>query len=79
MINGYMSIKEAAEKWNVSTRRVQVLCTEGRITGAARLGRTWAIPISAKKPADSRIKTGNYRNWRKSGAKIQTTNEEQRY
>lgn len=66
MINGYMSIKEAAEKWNVSTRRVQVLCTEGRITGAARLGRTWAIPANAEKPVDKRIRSGNYRNWRDS-------------
>ena len=69
MIDGYMSIKEAAEKWNVSTRRVQVLCSEGRITGAARLGRTWAIPANAEKPVDKRVCSGNYRNWRDSRKK----------
>ena len=69
MIDGYMSIKEAAEKWKVSTRRVQVLCAERRITGAARLGRTWAIPANAEKPADKRVRSGNYRNWRDSQKK----------
>lgn len=69
MIDGYMSIKEAAERWNVSTRRVQVLCSEGRITGAARLGRTWAIPANAEKPVDKRVRSGNYRNWRDSRKK----------
>ncbi len=64
MINGYMSIKEAAKTWNVSTRRVQMFCVEGRIPGAAKLGREWAIPADAIKPADKRITTGEYRNWR---------------
>ncbi len=65
MINGYMSIKEAAEKWNISTRRVQMFCTEDRIPGAAKLGREWAIPVDAEKPVDKRITTGEYQNWRK--------------
>ena len=32
MIEGYVTIKEMAEKWGV-TRRVQTLCSEGRIPG----------------------------------------------
>ena len=62
MINGYMSIKEAAEIWEVSPRRIQVLCTEGRIEGAAKLGREWAIPSSAQKPTDKYVISGSCRN-----------------
>ena len=66
MINGYISIKEAAEKWGLSTRRVQMFCVEGRIDDASKLGREWAIPSTAEKPSDLRVTTGEYRNWRAS-------------
>ncbi len=69
MIKGYMSIKEAAEIWNISTRRVQMFCVEGRIPGASKLGREWAIPTDAEKPADKRVTTGEYRDWRKKNSK----------
>ena len=64
MINGYISIKEAAEKWGVSARRIQMFCADGRIDGASKLGREWAIPSSAEKPADKRGISGKYKNWR---------------
>lgn len=48
--------KEAAEKWGISERRVQKLCEEGRIPGAVRFGRAWAIPKDAEKPSDRRYK-----------------------
>ena len=51
-----MTAKEAAQKWNITVRRVQVLCTQGRIQGAMRLGNMWAIPRDARKPNDARIK-----------------------
>jgi len=35
---------EAAEKLNVSARRIRVLCEQGRIKGVKRLGKSWAIP-----------------------------------
>ena len=47
---------KAAEKWNISLRRVQVLCEQGRIKGAVRLGWAWAIPKDAEKPMDLRMK-----------------------
>ena len=53
----YISVKQAAEKWNISDRRVRVLCSEGRIPGVIREGRSWKIPETAKKPADGRYKT----------------------
>ena len=37
----FMTIKQASEKWGICTRRVQTLCTEGRIDGAERLGHQW--------------------------------------
>lgn len=55
-IMDYISIAEAAEKWHISRRRVQVLCAQGRIQGLERLGKTWAIPSKAKKPEDARLK-----------------------
>lgn len=65
MIEGYMNIKEAAEKWEISPRRIQVLCSEGRIDGASKLGREWAIPVDANKPTDNRVTSGKYKGWRK--------------
>lgn len=65
MILEYITIKEASEKWNISIRRVQVLCRQERIPGARKFGRDWAIPNDAEKPVDGRITTGEYRNWRK--------------
>ena len=52
----FMTIKEAAEKWNLSVRRVQTICNEGMIEGTMKFGNTWAIPKNAVKPADKRIK-----------------------
>ena len=50
----YMSAKEAAEKWNISQRRVSVLCSERRIVGAMMVGNMWIIPSTAEKPVDMR-------------------------
>ena len=59
-IKGYISIREASYRWNVSERRVNQYCTEGRIPGAQRAGSRWIIPEDAEKPADARIKSGKY-------------------
>lgn len=50
----YMSAREAAEKWNISQRRVSILCNENRIDGAMMVGNMWIIPSSAEKPIDKR-------------------------
>lgn len=52
----YISIKDAAEKWGISERRIQKLCSEDRIKGAIRFSRVWAIPKDAEKPKDARRK-----------------------
>jgi len=50
----YLSLREAAQKWGVSERRINQYCTEGRIAGAQRIGKAWAIPSNAQKPGDPR-------------------------
>ena len=56
----YLSIKQTSEKWGISTRRIQLLCADGRINGATKIGSYWAIPASAEKPKDERITSGRY-------------------
>lgn len=56
----YLSIKQTSEKWDISVRRIQVLCSEDRIPGAMKIGSYWVIPADAEKPDDQRIKSGKY-------------------
>lgn len=55
----YLTTSEAAEKWNISRRRVTVLCSMGRIPGALQKGAMWLIPKNPEKCK----KTGR---WQKS-------------
>jgi hypothetical protein len=55
----YISIAEAAEKWGITRRRVQVLCNTNRIPGLTKFGKAWAIPKDAEKPADARKERSN--------------------
>lgn len=50
----YITAHQAAEKWNISQRRVQILCSQGRIEGVFKLGDNWAIPSNTQKPMDCR-------------------------
>ncbi len=52
----YITASQAAKKWGISQRRVQLLCAEGRIDGVFKLGEVWAIPINTNKPIDARFK-----------------------
>ncbi len=54
----YLKIEDVAKKWGLSTRRVQSLCSQGKIEGAIRFGRDWMIPQNAKRPVDGRTKAG---------------------
>lgn len=49
-MDGYMTAQEAADKWGVTPRQVQILCKENRIEGATRMSRIWIIPETAEKP-----------------------------
>lgn len=69
----YLTATELSKVWNISTRRIGVLCTEGRVDGAIKKGKMWLIPDTAQKPADARYKKisimhrtneGGKRNWK---------------
>lgn len=59
-----LTIKEASYIWGISIRRITVLCSEGRIKGAQKIAGVWLLPKDSKKPADARVKSGKYKNWR---------------
>jgi hypothetical protein len=50
----YMTAAQIAKQWNISDRRVRILCQQGKIDGIVRQGRVWLIPANAEKPADGR-------------------------
>ena len=51
----YLTVQETANRWNLSKRTVQQLCVDGRLPGAQKIGRSWAIPADAEKPQDPRL------------------------
>ena len=51
-----MTATEAFKLWGISARRIQILCDEGRVKGAVRMGRNWIIPRSTAKHIDGRTK-----------------------
>mgnify|MGYP003303038533 CR=1 FL=1 len=61
-MNGYITAQEAAEKWGVSPRQVQILCKENRIVGATRMSRIWIIPENAEKPTNDKRGQGREKN-----------------
>jgi len=50
----YLTAIEIADKWGISSRRVRILCNEGRVEGAITKGNLWLIPYDAKKPVEQR-------------------------
>lgn len=38
MIESYLTIKEIADKWNITSRRVRTMCQKGQIEGVSKLG-----------------------------------------
>ena len=64
-MEGFLSVKETAEKWGITERRVQIMCLDGLIPGAYKFSGVWVIPEAAERPVDGRVKTGKYRNWRR--------------
>ena len=47
----YLSVKDTANKWEISERSVRNYCQKGRIAGAFLIGKTWSIPDDAVKPS----------------------------
>ena len=49
-MEGYITVQEAAQKWGITPRQVQILCKEKHIIGATHMSRIWVIPENAEKP-----------------------------
>lgn len=50
----FLTTTELSKKWNISSRRIALLCSQGRVDGAIMKGKTWLIPEDTKKPEDPR-------------------------
>ena len=62
--NEYISVTQFAQKFGKDVGNVRKLIKDGRIP-AIKIGNQWAIPADAEPPADKRVKSGEYRHWRK--------------
>lgn len=50
----YIKVSAIAQRWGISSRRVRILCAEGKIPGVIRKGNLYLIPENAQKPQDGR-------------------------
>lgn len=66
----YLSVSQVAHMWGITPRRLQVLCNEGRVEGARKVGSVWTIPDTAEKPIDGRRKISNLSNPHQSPIRI---------
>ena len=53
-MENYLKAQDFAKQWGISVRQIQLLCKNGRISGAIKFGNTWAIPKNSIKPKDLR-------------------------
>ena len=56
----FMTTTEASRRWGISSRRINTLCAEGRLSGAYKEGKSWLIPADVEKPVDKRYKDMTY-------------------
>ena len=47
-MDGYMTLREASEKWGITARMVNYYCSSGRIKGAVKVSTLWLIPQDAE-------------------------------
>ena len=52
ILHRHKRVKDCAEEWGISKRRVQIYCEEDRIEGAFKYGQYWLIPNDAQKPPE---------------------------
>lgn len=57
----YLTTIEMSQKWGITSRRIAVLCEQGRIVGVVKKGKTWLIPYDSEKPEDARKVNHNKR------------------
>jgi len=61
----FLSISEWCALHGKDPGNVRRLIQQGRIP-AEKIGKQWVIPADTQPPADKRVKSGKYRNWRKN-------------
>ena len=59
-----LSVTEWAAQHGKDPGNVRRMIAQGRIP-AQKVGKQWVIPADAQPPADKRVKSGKYRDWRK--------------
>ncbi len=52
----YMTLREASEKWSISTHQINYYYTENRISSAVRMADVLLLPKTAVKLQDRRYK-----------------------
>lgn len=50
----FLTTTEMSKVWGISSRRISLLCAQGRVEGAIKKGKTWLILEGTKKPEDPR-------------------------
>ena len=63
-IDNLIPIAQYAEAHGLTANAIRRRCIRGTLPGAVKLGRDWFIP-SNQPYTDNRIKSGEYKNWRK--------------
>lgn len=69
----FLTTKQASEIWGITSRRIALLCEQGRVEGAVKAGAAWIMPANTPKPVDRRVKNGKYVGVR---AKYKQTNKD---
>lgn len=63
-IDNLIPIAEYAARNGKALITVRQKCQRGTLPSAVKMGRDWFVPAGAPY-TDSRVKTGDYKNWRK--------------
>lgn len=64
-IDNLIPIAEYAARIGLTANAIRRRCIRGTLPGAVKLGRDWFIP-SNQPYTDNRIKSSEYKNWRKN-------------
>lgn len=57
--DNYKTVKEIANEWGVTLRSIQIMCVNGKIPGAKKMGKIWVVPADTVRPFDNRRVVGN--------------------
>ena len=60
----FLSVTEFAARHGKDPGNVRRLIQQGRIP-AQKVGKQWVIAADGEPPADKRVKSGQYKNWRR--------------